>query len=219
MNRILEPELMEDEAQVKAYAEADFEEPHSRFIERLATFLPGRDFDDVVLDLGCGSADIGRRFAKRYPNSRIHGVDGSAAMLAYARLNLPATLQSRILLLHGKLPDIQLPKTHYRVIIANSLLHHLPDPMVLWHFIERYARAGTLVAVQDLLRPGSLQEAQKMVRRYARHEASILQRDFFNSLLAAFSIDEINSQLAAANLPFTPEPISDRHVFITGLIT
>jgi len=32
VQRVLEPELMEEEEQARAYAEADFEEPHSRFI-------------------------------------------------------------------------------------------------------------------------------------------------------------------------------------------
>lgn len=218
MKRIPEPELMEDEEQVRAYAQADFDEPHNQFIERLSAFLPDRNIDEVILDLGCGSADIGRRLAEAYPNSRIHGVDGSAAMLKYARLNLPPSLRSRIVLVSGKLPDVRLPQPHYRVIVANSLLHHLPDPMILWQFIKRHAAAGTLVAVQDLLRPHSRQRAQRLVRRYARREPAILRRDFFNSLLAAFSLDEINRQLAAANLPFTPVRIGDRHVFIAGLI-
>ena len=35
MQRILEPELTEEAAQVKAYAEAGFSEPHGHFIELL----------------------------------------------------------------------------------------------------------------------------------------------------------------------------------------
>ena len=37
MKRVLEPELMLDEHQVRAYAEADFEIPHQDFIRRLST--------------------------------------------------------------------------------------------------------------------------------------------------------------------------------------
>ena len=39
MQRILEPELMEDESQVRAYALADFSEPHDRFIQRLKALV------------------------------------------------------------------------------------------------------------------------------------------------------------------------------------
>ena len=41
---------------------------------------------------------------------------------------------------------------------------------------------------------------------------------FIISLLAAFSLDEINAQLQAAELNFSAEQISDRHVFITGTL-
>ena len=40
MERIPEPELMEDEAQARAYAEANFAEPHSHFIELLQAVFP-----------------------------------------------------------------------------------------------------------------------------------------------------------------------------------
>jgi hypothetical protein len=39
MLRITEPEIMDDEEQVRAYALADFEEPHSQFIALLGEKL------------------------------------------------------------------------------------------------------------------------------------------------------------------------------------
>ena len=45
MKRLLEPELMEDESQVKAYAEADFEIPHNEFIQRLKSFIDDPGFE------------------------------------------------------------------------------------------------------------------------------------------------------------------------------
>ena len=43
MKRILEPELMEDEVQVLAYARADFADSNSNFVRHF-TELAGRDF-------------------------------------------------------------------------------------------------------------------------------------------------------------------------------
>ncbi len=77
MKRVLEAELMEDAAQVKAYAEADFEIPHSQFIERLTAFINEPDFSGTALDLGCGPGDISCRLARAYPLSRVHAIDGS----------------------------------------------------------------------------------------------------------------------------------------------
>lgn len=217
MKRVLEPELMEDEAQVKAYAEGDFEAPHSQFIERLRAFVDEPDFSGTALDLGCGPGDISRRFARAYPMSRVHAVDGSAAMINYGKLSTADELRPRINFIHGLLPAVSLPQANYDIIFSNSLLHHLPDPMVLWQVIKHYAGPGARVVIMDLLRPASIDEARAMVRAYAADEPDALKRDFYQSLLAAFRMEEIAGQIAQAGLNLDIEQISDRHVFITGV--
>jgi ubiquinone/menaquinone biosynthesis C-methylase UbiE len=219
MKRVLEPELMEDEAQVKAYAEADFEIPHSQFIERLQAFINEPGFSGTALDLGCGPGDISRRFAQAYPLSEVYAVDGSAAMINYGKLSITDELKSRIKFIHGLLPYVSLPQASYGIIFSNSLLHHLPDPMVLWDVIKKYAVPGTRIVVMDLLRPDSIDEALAMVQAYAADEPDILKRDFYQSLLAAFRMEEIAGQIAQAGLDLNIEQISDRHVFITGVAT
>jgi ubiquinone/menaquinone biosynthesis C-methylase UbiE len=219
MKRVLEPELMEDDEQVKAYAEADFEIPHSQFIERLQAFVNEPDFSGTALDLGCGPGDISRRFAKAYPLSEVYAVDGSAAMINYGKLLITDELKPRITFIHGLLPHVSLPQASYGIIFSNSLLHHLPNPMVLWDVIKKYAVPGTRIVVMDLLRPDSIDEALAMVQAYAAGEPDILKRDFYQSLLAAFRMEEIAGQIAQAGLDLSIEQISDRHVFITGVAT
>ncbi|MDD2660309.1 MAG: class I SAM-dependent methyltransferase [Methylococcales bacterium] len=218
MKRLLEPELMEDESQVKAYAEADFEIPHNEFIERLQSFIDCPGFNGTALDLGCGPGDISFRFAKAFPLSKVHAVDGSQTMLNYAKSALTADLAERISFVPGLLPDVTLPRPAYEIIFSNSLLHHLPDPRALWHSIKKYSRPGARIIVMDLLRPADIKDAQTMVNSYAASEPEILQRDFYHSLLAAFSMEEIKAQLVFAGLNLNVEQISDRHVFITGVI-
>ena len=218
MKRVLEPELMEDESQVKAYAEADFEIPHNEFIQRLKSFIDDPEFAGTALDLGCGPGDISFRFAKAFPLSKIHAVDGSKPMLDHAKSLLTSGLAKRIRFIEGLLPDVILPQPGYEIIFSNSLLHHLPDPQTLWQTIKRYSRPGTRIIIMDLLRPASIEEAQTMVNNYAANEPEILQWDFYHSLLAAFSMKEIVAQLAEAELNLHIEQISDRHVFISGVI-
>jgi len=218
MNRVLEPELMDDEEQVKAYAEADFEIPHNDFIQQLKTFINEPEFSGTVLDLGCGPGDISVRFAKTFPLSKVHALDGSEPMLAYAKSALPLDLSERITFINGLLPDVTLPQPDYEIIFCNSLLHHLPDPQTLWQTIKKFSKPGSRIVVMDLVRPTSLKIAQKMVTTYAANEPDILQRDFYHSLLAAFSMKEITAQLAQADLNFHIVQTSDRHVFITGVI-
>ncbi len=80
MDRILEPELMDDPAQVHAYAAADFSQENQGFVDRFREYFP--DFSDGhVLDLGCGPGDIPIRFAQAFPSCRITAVDASEPMI------------------------------------------------------------------------------------------------------------------------------------------
>lgn len=219
MQRIPEPELMEGSEQARAYAEADFEAPHRRFVELFREKFPRLDVDGHVLDLGCGPGDIALRFAAAYPRCVVHGVDGSEAMLACAEIchRRHPGLRDRVLLLHGRLPDCALPRTRYDAVICNSLLHHLPDPAVQWRSVNRWAAPGAPVFVVDLRRPPSRAEAQRLTDLYAAGEPDVLRHDFHHSLLAAFEPDEIRAQLRAAGLAHLQVDVpSDRHVVIWG---
>lgn len=218
MKRILEPELMEEQEQVQAYAEADFATPHNQFIQRIQKQIDDSHFDGVALDLGCGPGDISCRFARAFPQCSIDAIDGSQAMLDSARLLLPASLNQRVHYYLGRIPNAEMPRPKYEIIISNSLLHHLPEPRTLWETVKQYGEKGGKVFVMDLLRPSSISDAQSLVKQYACDEPDILQRDFYHSLLAAFSPDEIKEQLRNASLDLTIEQISDRHVFITGIL-
>src|SRR5215831_7244841 len=84
MERIPEPELMNEQDQAAAYAAADWSESHGKipgyFRERFPTFSSGR-----VLDLGCGTADVTVRFVRAFSGVTALGVDGSDAMLAFGQ--------------------------------------------------------------------------------------------------------------------------------------
>ncbi len=218
MERVPEPELMNDPAQARAYAQADFSEPHSMFIDKFKTVFPDGVLDGHVLDLGCGTADITVRFAEAYPNCRLDGVDGAEPMLRFGQAAVVSHgLSDRIRLIHGHLPGAKLPRRHYDVLICNSLLHHLNEGRVLWEAVRMYTRQGGAVFVMDLLRPETSEAAARLVAEYAGGELDILRRDFYNSLCAAYRPDEVREQLTAASLShLTVEIISDRHLTAYG---
>ncbi len=212
MERIPEPELMLEEEQARAYSEADFSAPHQMFVDLFRKFF-GPRLTGVVLDLGCGPADISVRFAKAYPQCQIHGVDGSPAMLKYGwERVLKEGLCDRIKLILGKIPDYQPPENFYAAVIVNSLLHHLPSPEILWETIKRAGRQGAPVLVMDLMRPESRAQARAIVEKYAKDEPEILRQDFYASLLASYTPTEVKAQLEAAGLShFEVSLVSDRH--------
>lgn len=218
MKRTPEPELMDEASQARAYAEADFSEPHDRMITLFAEKFPGDDFAGTALDLGCGPADITIRFARAHPRCRIHGVDGAQAMLAFGHAAVrDGRLEDRIRLICGYLPGATLPLESYDAIISNSLLHHLDDPSVLWNAVREYGHPGTRVFIMDLMRPDSAEAVDALVEEYASNDPDVLRRDFRASLHAAYRPDEIRQQLARASLGFLDvAPVSDRHLVVSG---
>ena len=217
MGRIPEPELMDDEVQARAYAEADFDAPHTLFVELLAERVG--ELSGNALDLGCGPGDIVRRVVERFPFVSIDGVEGAAAMAALARQMVEARgLSARVRIHHLYLPTDRLVEQGYDAVLSNSLLHHLNEPMVLWETVARCARPGAQVFIMDLLRPSSRAAAQALVDEYADGEPEVLRRDFFNSLLAAYRLEEVADQLARAGLAdLRLEQVSDRHWIAYGV--
>ena len=220
MQRITEPELMNDEAQARAYAQANFDEPHNMFIQAFDEAFSEIDVSGHILDLGCGSADISIRFAQSFPDCVIDGLDGAPQMLAHGKLAIQkAQLEDRIHLILGRLPGASLPDDHYEVIMSNSLLHHLHEPDVLWESIKQFGVSGSRVFIMDLMRPESEQVAREFVDLYASGEPQVLKDDFYHSLCAAFLPEEIQSQLECADLShFKIKVISDRHVIVFGVL-
>ncbi len=220
MQRIPEPELMDEPAQAAAYAAADFAEAHSRIVAAFEQFFPQVDVAGPVLDLGCGPGDIGFRFAARFPGCEVTGVDGAAAMLALARQRkaADAVVGPRVNFIEGLLPGAAIPGLAYTAIISNSLLHHLHDPMVLWEVVNRYAGKGTHIFIADLYRPQGMDVVRRLVEQYAAGEPEVLRHDFYHSLCAAFEPGEIEAQLAAAGLhELSVDLLSDRHLVVHGV--
>lgn len=209
---------MLDGAQARAYAAADFDEPHDRFVALLRDCFPHLPEAGAALDLGCGTGDISIRFARAFSAWTVDGLDGSTAMLERAREAVRrAGLTARVNLVASYLPGGDAPRNGYDLIFSNSLLHHLADPAVLWSSLRRWAPRGTPVFMMDLLRPRSREEARELVDRYAEDEPDILQRDFFNSLLAAYRPSEVRSQLQEAGLcQLRIRTTSDRHFIVWG---
>jgi 2-polyprenyl-3-methyl-5-hydroxy-6-metoxy-1,4-benzoquinol methylase len=214
-----EPELMDEADQAAAYAGADFGEPHDSFVgligERLVGLRRRARFD--VVDLGCGSADITTRLARTYQAAHFVGIDGAAEMLAHAHRRVRAErLTRRVELQQVRLPDAGWCEPRFDLVVSNSLLHHLADPLVLWRTAQACLRPGGSVFVMDLRRPTDVTTATDLVARYASNEPALLRRDFHASLLAAYRVDEVAEQLRAVDWPLEVEEWGDRHLLVWG---
>lgn len=217
LTRVAEPELMDGVPQADAYASADLSELHgplvAEFVGRFAT-AEGR-----LLDVGCGAGDMTVRILEACPHLTAVGVDGSAPMLARAQESVTrAQLGARVRLERLVVPHRSL-ETGFDVVIANSVLHHVADPVAFWRWLARCVRPGGSVVVADLRRPTDLAEVRRRVHAFSDGAHADVQRDFFNSLRAAYTRAEIRQQLDTAGLSgFTVTNLGDLHVIAGGVV-
>lgn len=220
LGRTPEPELMDDPAQVEAYAAADFAGSNQWFVDDLIERFKPRPDPGSLIDLGCGPGDICIRLARALPAWRIHGLDAGPNMLRAARDAIArAQLSQRIELHLAQLPESGLAEHDFSCITSNSLLHHLPDPMILWRAARKLAIPGAWVQVMDLDRPDSRDAVEGLIENYATGQPEVLRTDFRNSLHAAWRAEEVREQLHRAGLDLGCRRVSDRHWLVSGQLS
>lgn len=225
MERVLEPELMEDAAQALAYEAADFSDADALFIARirLAVGEAAADAPARVADLGCGPGGQTLALARAFPRWSFEAVDGAEEMAARARAGVAtAGLEARIRVICGRLPDLlDAPDSPlqgpFDLVLSSSMLHHLPEPQVLWQSARRLLRPGGGLVVLDLRRPDDDAAARALVASVAGDAPPILQADFFHSLCAALRPDELVAMLRADGLGhLRVAPVGGRHLALWG---
>jgi len=232
MERIREPELMDDPLQARVYVEANFDASDAALLQRILDLAGPGGLGSKVVDLGCGPGNLSFRLASALPQAAllqacVLGVDGAAAMLELAeqrRCTDPARWsrlhfqRACLPLAPGALESLPVPfAPPYSSIVSNSLLHHLHEPAVLWRSVSQLAAPGALVVVRDLRRPPDPQTLAALVERHAAKAHPLLRRDFANSLAAAFRPEEVEAQLLAAGLTRLSVTLQeDRYLEVSG---
>ena len=222
MQRIPEPELMDEVGQVLAYAQADFTASDAAMVERLAQ-LCGEDPGTALVDLGCGPGNISLLLADRWPAAKVLGLDGAPRMLAVARERLAGAspdLAARLRFKQALLPLAAAGELEARfsAVVSNSLLHHLHDPAALWQTVAQLGAPGAFVYVQDLRRPDNGEAVEGLVAAEMASAPEVLRRDYRASLHAAFTVVEVEQQLEQAGLAAQLQvaPRQERYIEVWG---
>ncbi|WP_321276799.1 class I SAM-dependent methyltransferase [Thiomicrorhabdus indica] len=114
-----------------------------------AQMAPAISAGDLLLDLGAGIGQFVNDLALRYPNNKAIGVEAANYMYA-AKLTLPENAT----LLQADLTDGILPieEGSVAVIMANMLIHELPQPVSLFRGIYHWLKPGGRFCIIDLVR-------------------------------------------------------------------
>lgn len=209
--RILEPEVMETEKDAVEYDSMDFSEVNMAFAVRALELAPKRG---RVLDVGTGTARI-PILMLQHTNTDITilATDLSQEMLNVGKKNVESLgLGSRLTLQLVDAKGLPFKGREFDMVISNSVVHHIPEPLTLFQEVERVVKSGGAVFLRDLIRPESTAMREGLVQKYAGDADEYQQKLYRDSLNAALTISEVSELVEKAGLKGAKVvQSSDRH--------
>ncbi|MCA1991387.1 MAG: methyltransferase domain-containing protein [Coleofasciculus sp. S288] len=210
MQRVLEPEVMDTPEEAIEYDAMDFTDVNTAFAQRAIELGPQ---SGLVLDAGTGTARIPIIICQQCPQWQMIGIDLAQNMLFIGSKNIEqAGLQKQIALELVDSKQLPYPDQRFEMVISNSLVHHLPDPLPFFMEIKRVLKPNGAILIRDLIRPADEATMNAMVEsigpEYDEHQKKL----FRESLHAAFTVNELNELVQKAGLENVQVyQSSDRH--------
>jgi len=170
-----------------------------------------------VLDVGTGTAAIPVKMAEKRTDLTIVGIDLSEGMIRSARERVRrARMTRRVRIRRGGAGKIPFSRGTFDLVVSNSVLHHLPDPVPAFNEMARVLRPSGRVFIRDLRRPGP-SRMMAHIRRHGRFYTGEMKRLFSDSVRAAFKVSEIRALLALSSLAgCRARPQFETYVVIEG---
>jgi ubiquinone/menaquinone biosynthesis C-methylase UbiE len=200
MQRVLEPEVMDTSEEAIEYDAMDFTEVNTAFAQRAIELGPQ---SGLILDAGTGTARIPILICQQCPQLQIIATDLSKNMLLIASKNVEqAGLQKQISLELADSKQLPYQDGQFDMVISNSIVHHLPDPLPFFLEIKRVLKPNGAIFIRDLIRPvdeatmNAFVESIGTESEYDERQNMLLR----DSLHAAFTLDEVNELVQKAGL-------------------
>lgn len=126
---------------------------HPTFQRMLHEYLDCMNIDNAesVLDLGCGTGFAAREIAKRSNfNGRVAGIDISSALIEQAKTLANEEGHDDCLEFQvGDSRSLELSDNSFDVVIAHTLISHLPDPDTVVEEMKRLVKPGGYIGIFD----------------------------------------------------------------------
>ena len=222
--RTTEPEVMDSAQEAEDYDAMDHTDVNHRFVDDYLAFA-GDELTEssrvshLILDTGSGTAQIPILLSSRLTTQHaIIACDLSQEMLRVARCNIRTAGCGRTvipILCNARQLPVRNRSCHH--LISNSIIHHLPDPVVAFSELRRIAAPNAVVFIRDLLRPDTADDVERLVLQWAGPATEHQQQMFRESLHAALTTAEIRDMLLTVRLnPDWVRQTTDRHWTIAG---
>ncbi|MBW3585627.1 MAG: methyltransferase domain-containing protein [Cyanobacteria bacterium 0813] len=210
MERVLEPEVMDTWEEAVEYDSMDFTEVNAAFAKSAIELGP---MSGKILDAGTGTARIPIAISQMRPTWELTCIDLSANMLKVGAENVSkAGVRSQIKLELIDAKAMPYPDSYFDMVISNSIIHHLPDPMPFLREVKRVLKPNGAIFLRDLLRPMDEEMRDNLVEMYAGDCNSHQKQLFSDSLQAAFTLDEVEIMVETVGLEgLRIYESSDRH--------
>ncbi|WP_333165171.1 methyltransferase domain-containing protein [Microcoleus sp. AT3-A2] len=210
MQRVLEPEVMDSLEEAIEYDSMDFTEVNAAFAQSAAALGPVLG---NVLDAGTGTARIPIAISQLRRAWKLTCIDLSPNMLKVGAQNVEkAGVRSQINLELIDAKAMPYPDSYFDMVISNSIIHHLPDPLLFLQEVKRVLKPQGAIFLRDLLRPETAEIRDNLVNLYAGDCNAHQKQLFSDSLQAAFTLDEVEEMIQNAGLDgLRIYESSDRH--------
>lgn len=211
MQRVLEPEVMDSWSDAIEYDSMDFLEVNTAFAQRVIALGP--PLTARVLDVGTGTARIPVLLCQMRSYWQVFGIDLAKKMLQIGSQHVEqAGLQQQIVLELVDAKQLPYKNGYFKMVVSNSLVHHLPDPLPFFREVARVLQPNGAILIRDLIRPPNQETMNNLVESIGAEYDTHQKQLFCDSLHAALTLDEVKQLILQADLQgVIVYQSSDRH--------